>query len=76
LEEHLADIIINNLRTKKIITIKNCIECPLACIEFTDVYCTGKDKRKHTYIGLVSQVMMDTVPPICPLPEQVLIKDA
>jgi len=72
----VADIIMNNLRRKKVIVIKNCVECPFSRVEFGDVFCTGIGKDKHFYIALAAQALEEGIPAECCLPDQAFIKDA
>lgn len=65
-----------NLRHKKVIVVKKCLDCPFSKIDFSELYCTGTDKRKNHYISLVSQAVDEWIPDWCPLPNQVFIKDA
>lgn len=72
----VADIIMQDLRNKKVIIVRNCLECPYASIECSDVYCIGLDRRKHSYVALTQQAHGVPIPEWCPLPDQVFVKDA
>lgn len=71
----MADIIMQDLRNKKVIVVGNCLECPYVSIECSDVYCEGKGRKCRQYVGLTQQVPNERIPEWCHLPTQVLVKD-